>query len=74
MRAPAPFDLASPEPRRLRESAGLTQAEMASLVGSASYRTWQAWETRQNAMPVAVWELVLLKTGRHPTLRLVAAQ
>lgn len=73
----APFDPTTPEPYRLRMALGkkTSQAKMAALVGSPSYRTWQAWEAEQpglrRGMPVGLWELALLKTGHHPNLRLV---
>jgi hypothetical protein len=48
----------------------LGQREAAELVYAPSYRTWQNWELGKNTMAAAVWELFLLKTDQHPTLRL----
>jgi len=69
-----PFDLARPEPARLRAVTRHTQAELAALIGSARYQTWQAWERGERAMPSGMWTLALLLTDRHPTLRAVERQ
>jgi hypothetical protein len=49
----------------------LGQREAAELVYAPSYRTWQNWELGKNTMAPAVWELFLLKTDQHPSLRLI---
>jgi hypothetical protein len=49
----------------------LGQREAAELVYAPSYRTWQNWELGKNTMAAAVWELFLLKTDRHPSLRII---
>lgn len=67
------FDPANPEPRRLRDAVGGTQAGMGALIMSPSRRAWQDWERDERKMPLATWELALLKAGYHPTLRLVGA-
>ena len=68
---PTPDDI-----RSARAAAGHTQAEAAALVHAAR-RSWEAWEstsagTATRAMPLASWELYLLKTLQHPTLSLRA--
>lgn len=47
-----------------RCNAGDTQAEAAKRVNSPSYRTWQDWESGRRVMPLAAWELYLIKTGQ----------
>lgn len=66
------FDVEFPEPARLRAETGMSQTELAALIGTARYQTWQSWELGSRAMPHAAWVLVLLMTDRHPTLRLAA--
>lgn len=64
------------EVRAARTRAGLTQDQAARLISAAAqqpYRTWQGYEAvkgRRIAMPPAVWELFLLKTGQHPVFTL----
>ena len=67
------------EVRVARNTAGLTQAEAAALVspakGKSSYRAWQVYEveagqTDHRAIPLPTWELFLLLTGQHPTMKL----
>ena len=43
-----------------RRRAGLTQRAAAALV-HGSLRGWQQWEAGDRRMPLAVWELFLLK-------------
>lgn len=50
--------------RAARKAAGLTQAEAASLVHAASYRTWQDWEAGRRPMPLMAWELFCIKCAR----------
>jgi len=47
--------------RAARKAAGLTQSEAAALV-HAKMRTWQDWEGGRRKMPLAAWELFLIKT------------
>jgi DNA-binding XRE family transcriptional regulator len=69
------MSLAQPTPEQIRlarTAAGHTQAEAAELVHAAR-RSWEAWEstspgTATRAMPLASWELYLLKSGQHPQL------
>lgn len=67
LKQPAPAEI-----RAARLEAGLTQAEAAELVhagsGSRRERTWQHWEADPSSpesrrMPLAAWELFLLKTA-----------
>ena len=69
----------TPEEVRLaRENASLTQAGAAELVSPAKvagYKTWAGYETPEGhrnhrAIPLAVWELFLLLTNQHPSLKL----
>lgn len=50
--------------------AGLTQLQAANLVGSASFQTWNYWESGKRTIPADSWALFLLATGQHPALRL----
>lgn len=53
------------EIKAAREHVGDTQAEAAARVHSPSYRAWQNWENGTRAMPLAAWELYLIKTGQQ---------
>ena len=65
------------EVRAVRKSAKLTQAHAAALIShSQSYRTWQGYEAEEGSpghrsIPIAAWELFLLKIGRHPDMQLI---
>lgn len=67
------------EVRAVRERAGLTQEQAATLVSPASrspYKTWAAYETpvgnaNHRAIPLATWELFLLLVEEHPTTKLI---
>ena len=61
MRQPTPDEI-----RAAREQAGDTQAEAAARVHSPSYRAWQNWENGSRAIPLAAWELYLIKTDQKP--------
>ena len=69
--------MAIPSPKELkiaRKAAGLTAAAAAKLVGVSTV-TWQRWEgqtARKTEIHYAHWELFLLRTGTHPSLRVVA--
>jgi len=67
------------EIRSARKAAGLTQVQAAALVspaqGKSSYRAWQIYEVDagkpdHRAIPLPTWELFLLLTGQHQTLKL----
>lgn len=73
--SPSPQDI-----RAARKAAGLTQTQAAALVspakGKASYRGWQPYEAEtcqpgHRTIPLSTWELFLLMTEQHPTMRLV---
>lgn len=65
------------EVRQARRAAGLTQAQAAQLVAVSherAERTWQNYEAAvgkaaHRDIPLAAWELFLLMTGQHPTLK-----
>lgn len=74
-----PFELTIPTPedvKRARTGLGLSQAQAAGVLGSKTkfaYKTWSSYEAptdhpRHRAMPLAIWELFLLKTSQHPLL------
>jgi hypothetical protein len=74
--------IAQPAPqevRAARKTAGLTQAQAAALIspaqGKSSYRAWQVYEVEiglpdHRAIPLPTWELFLLLTEQHPTMKL----
>lgn len=65
------FRMDTPKPEQVkaaREAAGHTQAQAAALVHTDG-RTWRRWELGAGfesgrAMPIAHWELYIIKTGR----------
>ena len=66
----------SPKPEglvQLRTLYGYTQAEAAELC-RVTLRAWQWWEAGQRRMPVANWELLLIKAGIHPSYALRQSQ
>lgn len=59
--------LTTPTPDEIkaaRAAAELTQAEAGAIVHSPSHRAWQNWERGASKIPLAEWELFLLKTGQ----------
>lgn len=74
--------IAQPTPQEVREArkaAGLTQAQAAALIspaqGKSSYRAWQVYEVEigqpdHRAISLPTWELFLLLTDQHTTMRL----
>jgi hypothetical protein len=64
--------------RAARKPLGLSQSDAARLVSPAQkspYRSWQSYEVAtgspgSRAIPLATWELFLLLTDQHPSLRL----
>ena len=52
------------EIKAARLTAGLTQAEAGAVVHSPSRRAWQNWERGESKIPMAEWELFLIKTGQ----------
>lgn len=67
------FEIEQPSPEELRElikDAGLSRAEASELL-HASRRTWDKWTARidsqdHRSIPLAAWELLLIKAGKHP--------
>lgn len=60
------------EIKAAREKAALTQAEAADLV-RGSLRAWQNWESEEaenRRMHPGLFELFLIRTGQHPSLKL----
>lgn len=57
--------------RTAREAAGQSQAEAAALVHLGHVSRWSEYERGIRDMDVARWQLYLLLTGQHPTLRAV---
>ncbi len=65
--------------RAARERIGFSQTRAAALVSEATkagYKTWAAYETPEDhpnhrAIPLASWEVFLLLTQQHPSLRLL---
>lgn len=53
-----------------RKAAGLTQ-ELAGQVMCRHNREWRKWESGDTRMSEPLWELFLLRTNQHPTLKLV---
>ena len=66
MNSPLPSDI-----RAAREAAGLTQTAAGALC-HRSLRAWQAVEAGDRTLDPAAWELFLLRTGQHPTHKLIA--
>jgi hypothetical protein len=68
------------EVRAARKVSGLSQTGASQLVsdaGTKGYRTWQRYEaplgsTEHRHIPNGIWELFLLLTDQHPTLRAVS--
>jgi hypothetical protein len=63
--------------RQLILKHGVTRSEAAALV-HVSINAWHKWSASEGsgdhrAMPLAAWELLLLKLGEHPTKKLVDA-
>lgn len=72
MKAPI-IDLPSPTPEQIaaaRQSAGLSQAQAAELVGLGDKARWAEYERRARAPDAARWALFLLATDQHPTLQI----
>lgn len=72
MKAPI-IDLPSPTPEQIaaaRQSAGLSQAQAAELVGLGDKARWAEYERAARAPDAARWALFLLATSQHPKFRL----
>lgn len=74
--------IAPPTPEQVkiaRLRAGLSQAQAAALVSSASSaprRSWGGYEktdgVNKRTIPLATWELFLLLTDQHPMMKAVS--
>ena len=64
MTKPTPEDVL-----KARKAAGMTQEAAGQVVGRHN-REWRKWESGTVCMADSTFELFLLKTGQHPTLRL----
>ncbi len=73
-------EITQPTPEQLRELIrrhNVTRSEAAAMV-HVSLNAWHKWSAAEGtvdhrAMPLAAWELLLLKLGEHPTKKLVDA-
>ena len=71
-------DIAPPAPEQLRDiikKHGITRNEAAALV-HVSVNVWHKWTANEGSkdyrqMPLAAWELLLLKLSEHPSKKLV---
>ena len=64
--------IASPtDIRAARQAAGLSQTAAGALC-HRSLRAWQAVEAGDRKLDLAAWELFLLRTGQHPSHKLIA--
>ncbi|WP_083440739.1 transcriptional regulator [Aquincola tertiaricarbonis] len=72
------MDITPPTPDQIREvvtSAGVTRSEAAALV-HVQMNAWHNWcapaaSVKHRQMPLAAWELLLLKLDLHPTKKMV---
>lgn len=48
--------------RAARAATGMTSAEAAARVHRANYRRWSEWENGNQIMPLAEWELFVMKS------------
>lgn len=65
--------LAPPTPlevKAARAAAGITQEAAAALIYQFSSANWRAYESGRIKIHPSSWELFLLKTNQHPTLKL----
>lgn len=59
------------EIKAARLTAGLTQVEAGAVVHSPSRRAWQNWERGESKIPMAEWELFLIKTGQKEVTKFI---
>jgi len=72
------MSIEQPTPEQIRElikSHGLTRRKAAELI-YVSTSTWHKWSAPEGGsdyreMPLAAWELMLLKLGEHPTKKMI---
>lgn len=53
-----------------RAAAGQTLEQAAETAGLANLQRWYEYETGTRTMEATRWEIYLLKTNQHPTLKL----
>lgn len=53
------------EVKKARSKAGLTQEQAAGVVYLGSGVRWSDYETGRSSVPLATWELFLLKAGQR---------
>jgi hypothetical protein len=58
----------------LRTLAGLSLAEMATIVHLSNRQSWWRFEAGLRQCDLSMWELALLKTDQHPFQKLVPRQ
>jgi len=59
--------LLTPTPEQIKHSrklSGLTQQQAALLVHAHDSAAWRKWESGTYSIPLATWELFLIKTGQ----------
>ena len=61
------------EVKQARKKAGLTQQQAAELLG-VGLKGFQHCEYGIRVMPASTWELFLLKTDQHETLKLTSKE
>ncbi|KVA69025.1 hypothetical protein WI61_14920 [Burkholderia cepacia] len=74
------YEVTQPTPEQIRQiiqKHGVTRSEAAEMV-HVSVNAWHKWSASEGsgdhrAMPLAAWELLLLKLGEHPSKQLVDA-
>ena len=59
------------EIKMARVTVGLTQEQAGAIVHSPSRRAWQNWERGESKIPMAEWELFLIKTGQKEVTKFV---
>lgn len=57
------------EVRAARRAAGHTQAQAAETVHLGTSQRWHEYEAGERNIDVSRWELYLLLTGQHPSLK-----
>lgn len=62
----------SEELRCLRRAANISQSKAATLVHLSNGTRWYEYEAGKRNIDIARFELFLIKTGQHPTIKLKA--
>jgi DNA-binding transcriptional regulator YiaG len=55
--------------RQLREETHLSQKAVALLIHLSAFNRVSDWERERHPIDPARWELLLIKTGRHPDFK-----